>query len=183
MADQVSFADAAMPYMGQLLAYARLHYGQVVEPEDLVQETYLNAYRAYGSFEEGTNLRAWLFRILTNNYKNALRTKSRRPVKFEPTIDDDEIEDHYFMTHTTPEDVALDQMTHDMVRGAVQLLPDSFREAVLLKDVEDFSYGEISDILEVPLGTVMSRIHRGRKLLQKTLYEYALQEGLIATPA
>jgi RNA polymerase sigma-70 factor (ECF subfamily) len=87
------------------------------------------------------------------------------------------------MTHTTPEDVALDQMTHTMVRGAVESLPESFREAVLLKDVEDFSYGEISDILEVPLGTVMSRIHRGRKLLQKTLYEYALQEGLIATPA
>ena len=122
-------------------------------------------------------------RNLNNNYKNALRTKSRRPVKFEPTSEDDDIEDHYFMTHTTPEDVALDQMTHAMVRGAVESLPESFREAVLLKDVEDFSYGEIADILEVPLGTVMSRIHRGRKLLQKTLYEYALQEGLIATPA
>ena len=87
------------------------------------------------------------------------------------------------MTHTTPEDVALDQMTHAMVRSAVESLPDSFREAVLLKDVEDFSYGEIAEILDVPLGTVMSRIHRGRKMLQKTLYEYALQEGLIATPA
>jgi RNA polymerase sigma-70 factor (ECF subfamily) len=183
MADQATFAEAATPYMGQLLAYARLHFGKVVEPEDLVQETYLNAYRAYGSFEEGTNLRAWLFRILNNNYKNALRTKSRRPVKFEPASDDDDIEDHYFMTHTTPEDVALDQMTHAMVRSAVESLPDSFREAVLLKDVEDFSYGEIAEILDVPLGTVMSRIHRGRKMLQKTLYEYALQEGLIATPA
>ena len=182
MADQATFADDAMQYLNQLFSVAQRLTGNRTEAEDLVQETYLNGYRAYGSFEEGTNLRAWLFKILQNNYKNALRTKSRRPVKYEPH-DDEEIEEHYFMNRTTPEDVALDRMTDPMVKKAVDELPEAFREAVLLADVEGFTYAEIAEITEVPIGTVMSRIHRGRKSLQKTLYEYAVEQGLIATPA
>jgi RNA polymerase sigma-70 factor (ECF subfamily) len=177
MADQATFEADAVPYMRALFGHAVNLSGNVADAEDLVSETFLNAYRAYGSFD-GENLKAWLFKILNNNWKNALRTRSRRPQKA-LLGEDEEVEEHYFMTRTTPEDVALDQMTAELVRAAIDELPDAYRETVLLADVEGFTYAEIAAIEDVPIGTIMSRLHRGRKSLQKALYEYAVDSGIV----
>jgi RNA polymerase sigma-70 factor (ECF subfamily) len=156
------------------------------EAEDLVQETYLKAYRGYGSFKEGTNLKAWLYRILTNTFINAYRSKRRRPEETEL----EDIEDFYLFHRLggleaaaagrSAEDEVLESMTDEEVKTAVESLPESFRMAVLLADVEGFSYKEIADIMDVPIGTVMSRLHRGRRLLQKALHEYGMVRGLVA---
>jgi RNA polymerase sigma-70 factor (ECF subfamily) len=149
------------------------------DAEDLVQETYLKAYRAYESFEEGTNLRAWLYRILTNTFINSYRSKKRRPEE----SDLEEVEDLYLYRRLggleaaaagrSAEDELLDWFTDAEVKEAVEALPEQFRMAVLLSDVEGFSYKEIAEILDIPIGTVMSRLHRGRKALQRQLYEFA----------
>lgn len=178
MADRATFEADALPYTRALFGHAVNLSGNVQDAEDLVAETFLNAYRAYGSFD-GENVKAWLFKILNNNWKTTLRTRSRRPQKA-IVSDDDEVEAHYFMTHTTPEDVALDQMTAEIVRAAIDDLPDAYRETVLLADVEGFTYAEIAAIEDVPIGTIMSRLHRGRKSLQKALYEYAVDSGIVA---
>jgi RNA polymerase sigma-70 factor (ECF subfamily) len=158
------------------------------DAEDLVQETYLRAYRAYDTFEEGTNLRAWLYRILTNTFINWYRARQRRPSE----VDVDDVEDLYLYRRVTDTDggtgrstesEVLDRLTDDEVRGALDALPEQFRLAVYLADVEGFSYQEIADIMETPIGTVMSRIHRGRKALQKSLYDYARTRGLVTEPA
>src|SRR5207237_6765568 len=148
------------------------------------QETYLKAYRAFHTFEEGTNLRAWLYRILTNTFINSYRSKKRRPEQ----VDVDEVEDLYLYRRLgaleqvaagrSAEDEVLDHFTDDEVKGAMEALPEQFRMAVLLADVEGFSYKEIADILDVPIGTVMSRLHRGRRQLQKALWEFAGERGL-----
>src|SRR5580698_1656734 len=153
MADQAHFTDVAMEHMPGLYSAALRMTRNAADAEDLVQETYLKAYRAYGSFENGTNLRAWLYRILTNTYINSYRAASRRPVVTD--VDD--------------------------VEAALEALPETFRMAVLLADVEGFSYKEISEITDVPIGTVMSRIHRGRRALQKTLHEVAEARGLVGS--
>jgi RNA polymerase sigma-70 factor (ECF subfamily) len=157
------------------------------DAEDLVQETYLRAYRGFGGFQEGTNLKAWLYRILTNTYINTYRAKKRRPDETEL----DEVEDLYLyrriggleaaMAGRSAEDELLDRFTDTEVKEAIESLPDNFRLAVLLADVEGFSYKEIADIIEIPIGTVMSRLHRGRKALQKRLYEYAVDRNLTPT--
>jgi RNA polymerase sigma-70 factor (ECF subfamily) len=155
------------------------------DAEDLVQETYLRAYRGFGSFTEGTNLRAWLYRILTNTYINSYRSRQRRPD--ERQLDD--VEDLYLyrrigaveeaMAARSAEDELMDLFTDDQVKAALDSLPDQFRMAVYLADVEGFSYKEIADILDIPIGTVMSRLHRGRKAMQKELYRYAIEHGLV----
>jgi len=155
------------------------------DAEDLVQETYLKAYRAYGRFEEGTNIKAWLYRILTNTFINTYRAKKRRPEE----SDIDDIESFYLYRRMgdaersglsrSPEDQVLDQLTETEIKAAIEALPEHFRMAVLLSDVEGFSYKEIAEILEVPIGTVMSRLHRGRRSLQKRLYEFGRQRGLV----
>ncbi len=157
------------------------------DAEDLVQETYLKAYRSYASFQEGTNLRAWLYRILTNTYINSYRAAKRRP----EVTDVEDVEDLYLYkrmagageirTGRSAEDEALDTFTDDVVKSALEELPEAFRMAVLLADVEGFSYKEISEITDVPIGTVMSRIHRGRRALQKTLHEVAAARGLVGS--
>ena len=154
------------------------------DAEDLVQETYLKAYRGFGGFQEGTNLKAWLYRILTNTFINSYRAKKRRPDETEL----DEVEDLYLYRRLggleaaqagrSAEDELMDWFTDTEVKDAIEDLPENFRMAVLLADVEGFSYKEIAEILDIPIGTVMSRLHRGRKALQKELYEYALQHGL-----
>ncbi len=156
------------------------------DAEDLVQETYLKAYRGFGSFQEGTNLKAWLYKILTNSYINSYRVRRRRPEESE--IDD--VEDLYLYRRLgglegasagrSAEDEALDLFTDDEVKGAVESLPEQFRIAVLLSDVEGFSYKEIADIMEIPIGTVMSRLHRGRRALQKALHDFGMERGLAA---
>ena len=184
MADQATFTADAMEFMGGLYSAALRMTRNAADAEDLVQETYLRAYRSYGSFTEGTNLRAWLYRILTNTYINSYRSAQRRP----ETTDVEDVEDLYLYRRLagngdqrSAEDEALERFTDEDVKRALEALPDAFRMAVLLADVEGFSYKEISEITDVPIGTVMSRIHRGRRALQKTLHNVAEARGLVAS--
>jgi RNA polymerase sigma-70 factor (ECF subfamily) len=186
MADQATFADQAMELMPSLYAAALRMTRNASDAEDLVQETYLKAYRGFGGFEQGTNLKAWLYRILTNTYINIYRAKKRRPEESEL----DEVEDLYLyrriggleaaMAGRSAEDELLERFTDHEVKQAIEALPENFRMAVLLADVEGFAYKEIADILDIPIGTVMSRLHRGRKALQKQLYEFAVERNLTA---
>ena len=186
MADQATFADQAMELMPSLYAAALRMTRNAADAEDLVQETYLKAYRGFGGFEQGTNLKAWLYRILTNTYINTYRAKKRRPEESEL----DEVEDLYLyrriggleaaMAGRSAEDELLERFTDHEVKQAIEALPENFRMAVLLADVEGFAYKEIADILDIPIGTVMSRLHRGRKALQKQLSEFAVERNLTA---
>ena len=188
MADQADFADLAMEHMGSLYTAAARMTRNPADAEDLVQETYLKAYRSFGSFAEGTNLKAWLYRILTNTYINAYRAKQRRPVE----SDLDDVEDLYLYRRLgsleqlaasrSAEEQLMDVFSEGEVRAALDELPDNFRMAVYLADVEGFSYKEIAGILDIPIGTVMSRLHRGRKAMQKALYEFAVESGLVDRP-
>ena len=185
MADQADFADLAMEHMPSLYSAALRMTRSPADAEDLVQETYLKAYRAFGSFQAGTNLKAWLYRILTNTFINAYRSRKRRPEQTEL----DEVEDLYLYRRLggleaaaagrSAEEEVLDHFTETDVKDALESLPEQFRMAVLLADVEGFSYKEIAEILDVPIGTVMSRLHRGRKALQKALFEFGVERGLV----
>jgi RNA polymerase sigma-70 factor, ECF subfamily len=186
VADQAEFSELAMQYMGSLYSAALRMTRNPSDAEDLVQETYLKAYRAFGSFKEGTNLKAWLYRILTNTFINSYRARKRRPEQ----TDIDDVEDLYLYRRLggleavsagrSAEEEVLEHFTEGDVKAAVEALPEQFRMAVLLADVEGFSYKEIADILDIPIGTVMSRLHRGRKALQKTLHDFGMQRGLVA---
>ncbi len=185
MADQARFAEQAMEFMPSLYSGALRMTRNTADAEDLVQETYLKAYRAFASFEEGTNLKAWLFRILTNTFINAYRAKQRRPGE----TDLDDVEDLYMyrrlggleaaMAGRSAEDELLERFTDDEVKQALEDLPEQFRVAVLLADVEGFSYKEIAEILDIPIGTVMSRLHRGRKGLERRLFGFAEGRNLL----
>ena len=183
MADRARFAELAMEHMSALYTAALRMTRNAADAEDLVQETYLKAYRAFDSFSEGTNLKAWLYRILTNTYINAYRAAKRRP----EVSDVEDVEDLYLYHRLAPEagstrsaeEEVLAGFTDDEVKAAIEALPDAFRIAVLLADVEGFSYKEIAEITDVPIGTVMSRIHRGRRALQKTLAGFAQARGLV----
>ena len=175
-----------MEFMPSLYAAALRMTRNPSDAEDLVQETYLKAYRGFNGFEQGTNLKAWLYRILTNTYINTYRAKKRRPDE----SDLEDVEDLYLYRRLggleaatmgrSAEDQLLDTYTDDEVKAALESLPEQFRMAVLLADVEGFAYKEIAEILDIPIGTVMSRLHRGRKGLQKKLYEFAVDRGLVA---
>lgn len=181
MAQREFFERDAMSFAPQLYSAALRMTRNPSDAEDLVQETFLKAYRAYGSFEAGTNLRAWLYRILTNTFINNYRKNLRRPQQSEL----DEVEDRFLHRRLietgggrSAEDEALGGFVDDEVREALEALPEAFRLPVLLADAQGFSYKEIADILDIPIGTVMSRLHRGRKALQKRLWEFARQRGL-----
>jgi len=184
VADRAEFTKDAMQYAPQLYSAALRMTRNSSDAEDLVQETYLRAYRSYASFEQGTNLRAWLFRIMTNQYINSYRAKQRRPIE----TDVDDIEDLYLYhrigslgaASRSAEDTLFDMFTDEEVKTALEELPETFRMPVLLADVEGFSYKEIAEMTDVPIGTVMSRLHRGRKAMHKKLYEFAEQRGLLA---
>jgi RNA polymerase sigma-70 factor, ECF subfamily len=184
VADRDAFAASAMQYAPQLYSAAMRMTRNPSDAEDLVQETYLRAYRSYATFEEGTNLRAWLFRILTNTFINTYRAKQRRPQE----TDLGDTEDLYLYKNVrnidpssrSAEDTLFELFTDDEVKAALESLPDNFRMPVLLADVEEFSYKEIAEMLDIPIGTVMSRLHRGRKAMQKQLVEFATERGLIS---
>jgi len=176
----------AMEHMPSLYTAALRMTRNPADAEDLVQETYLKAYRSFDSFQEGTNLKAWLYKILTNTFINSYRARRRRPEQTEL----DDVEDLYLYRRLggleavaagrSAEEEVMDLFTDAEVKDALESLPEQFRMAVLLADVEGFSYKEIADIMDVPIGTVMSRIHRGRRALQKALYEFGQARGLVA---
>ena len=188
MADRSTFAERAMEYAPQLYSAALRMTRNAADAEDLVQETMMRGYRSFETFEEGTNLRAWLYRILTNAFINRYRSKQRRPIE----TDLADVEDLYLYKRVTTlenaavtlsaEDQFLDLFTDDEVKSAVEDLPDTFKLPVILADVEGFAYKEIAEMLDIPVGTVMSRLHRGRKAMQKQLYEYAQARGLVEDP-
>jgi RNA polymerase sigma-70 factor (ECF subfamily) len=185
MAERSAFSEQAMQYAPQLYSAAVRMTRNAADAEDLVQETFLKAYRSFHTFEDGSNLRAWLYRILTNTFINSYRAKQRRPEETEL----DDVEDLYLyrriggleaaLASRSAEDQLMDMFTDDEVKTALELLPDNFRIPVLLADVEGFSYKEIAEIMDTPIGTVMSRLHRGRKAMQRELYEFARARGLI----
>jgi len=184
-ARQEQFTEQVLEHMPSLYSGALRMTRSPADAEDLVQETYLKAYRSWHSYQQGTNLKAWLYRILTNTFINSYRSKKRKPEQ----TDLDEIEDLYLYRRLggleaaaasrSAEDEVMDLFTDSEVKGALENLPDQFRMAVLLADVEGFSYKEIAEILDVPIGTVMSRLHRGRKALQKALFDFGMQRGLV----
>ena len=189
MADQADFVDQAMEHMPSLYAAAVRMTRNRADAEDLVQETYLRAYRGFGGFQEGTNLRAWLFRILTNTFINSYRAKQRRPQE----ADVEDVED-LFLYHRLPaveeatrsrsaEIDVLERITDSEVKAAIDDLPEQFRLPVYLADVEGFAYKEIAEMLDIPIGTVMSRLHRGRKGLEKRLHDYVVEQNLITHDA
>ena len=178
------FQRDALPLLDSLYGAALRMTRNPADAEDLVQETMLRAYRSFDRFEPGTNLKAWLFRILTNAYINAYRKKQREPQKVsQDQIDDfdlyQELKDHDPELTRTPENIVLDSLVDSDILEAIEDLPEQFRLAVVLSDIEGFSYAEMAEIMDVPMGTVMSRLHRGRRALQKRLWELARERGIV----
>jgi len=176
------FEVEAMPHMDALYRTALRMTKNQSDAEDLVQETMVKAYRFWDKFEPGSNCRAWLFKIMTNIFINEYRSKSRTPV----SVNMDDIDDNFLYGQLAakspdknPEEQLFAKIFDDDVKKAIEELPDDFRLVVVLSFLEDFSYQEIADIVDLQLGTVKSRLHRGRKLLQKKLYDYAVKNGYI----
>ena len=180
-ATRARFERDALPFLDQLYSAALRMTKSPTDAEDLVQETYVKAYAAFDSFAEGTNLRAWLFRILTNTFINNYRKGQRQP--FSESVDDltdaqiQGIDARLPGGMRSAEVEALERMGDAEVLAALADLPDDFRLAVYLADVEGFPYKEIAEIMDTPMGTVMSRLHRGRKLLRDALHGYAREHG------
>lgn len=185
MAEKENFMTDVDQYLDSLYSTALRLTKKPADAQDLVQESLMKAYKAYGNFEAGTNLKAWLFRILTNSYINIYRYKKRRPREVD--VDDS---DTMFIYHklrgSTAEDLTasseeqfLETITDSDISEALNQLPEQYREVILLADIEGLSYAEIAEMLEIPAGTVMSRLHRGRKALQKALWNYAVSHNLV----
>jgi RNA polymerase sigma-70 factor (ECF subfamily) len=186
-ATRALFEEQALPFMDQLYAAAMRMTRNPSDAADLVQETFVKAFQAFGQYQQGTNLKAWLYRIQTNTFINNYRKNQRNP--YQGTIDD--LEDWQLggaesVTQTlstrSAEAEAIDHLPDSAVKDALQAIPEDFRLAVYFADVEGFSYQEIADIMKTPVGTVMSRLHRGRRMLRDLLADYARERGIAATP-
>ena len=177
------FERDVLPLLPSLYGAAMRMTRNPTDAEDLVQDTYLRAFRGFAGFQEGTNLKAWLYRILTNSFINTYRKKQREPQTVEGPDDADE----WYLydrlggrsVEVSAENEVLDRIPDADVKAALESLSENFRLAVLLADVEGFSYKEIAEIMDVPIGTVMSRLHRGRKALERALFDTAKERGLI----
>jgi RNA polymerase sigma-70 factor (ECF subfamily) len=181
------FEEQAIPFLDQLYGAALRMTRNPADAQDLVQETFVKAYAAFGQFEQGTNLKAWLYRILTNTFINTYRKKQRDPYQGSTSdMEDWQLGSAESVTATlssrSAEAEAIDHLPDSDVKEALQSIPEDFRLAVYLADVEGFSYQEIADIMKTPVGTVMSRLHRGRRLLRGLLTDYARGRGLAAAP-
>ncbi len=177
-----SFEAEALQHMEALYRTALRMTKNESDAEDLVQEAYVKAYRFWDRFEPGSNCRAWLFKIMTNIFINEYRSKTRSPM----SVNVDELDDNFLYgqlavdeTTRNPEQELFSRIFDDDVKKAIESLPDDFRKVVVLAFLEGFSYQEIADIMDLQLGTVKSRLHRGRKLLQKALWDYAIKNGYI----
>ena len=182
--EQERFKQEAIPLLDSLYGAALRMTRNPADAEDLVQDTMMRAYRSFSSFEPGTNIKAWLFRILTNAYINTYRKKQREKEKV--SVDElgdfdlyQEIKQHDPQFSQSAETQVLDSLLDSDIIKALDDLPEQFRLAVILSDLEGFSYAEMADIMRVPLGTVMSRLHRGRKALQKRLWNIAMERGIV----
>lgn len=181
------FEKQAIPFMDQLYAAAMRMTRNPADAADLVQETFVKAFQAFGQFQQGTNLKAWLYRIQTNTFINNYRKNQRNP--YQGTIDD--LEDWQLggaesvtqsLSTRSAEAEAIDHLPDSAVKAALQAIPEDFRLAVYFADVEGFSYQEIADIMKTPVGTVMSRLHRGRRMLRESLSDYARDRGIAVAP-
>lgn len=177
----LDFEQEALPHMDVLYNYALRTTGNEDDARDLLQETFLKAYRFWDKYEKGTNIRAWLFRIMKNSYINRYRKETKEPDK----VDYGDIENFYNSIRANYSDTndlqekLFGNLLGDEVSEALQELPEDFRTVVILCDIEGMTYEEISEFIERPIGTVRSRLHRGRKLLQAKLFDYARKQGIV----
>ncbi|MEX0994337.1 MAG: sigma-70 family RNA polymerase sigma factor [Balneolaceae bacterium] len=178
---QEDFDEEIIPHLDALYNFALRLTTDPNDAEDLVQDTIVKAYRFFDSYEKGTNAKAWLFRILKNSYINNYRKKSKKPQQ----VDYDEVSTFYETiraerTDTSDlEDKMFRELIDDDISNALEEIPEDFRTVVLLCDVEDFTYEEIANMLDVPIGTIRSRLHRGRNLLKAQLMDYAQKRGFV----